>query len=132
MKFTAKWSKDTIVQIINDINLGKPSFEIQYYIQKYYGVYMLTAINWIGIAKRVKDHIDSGLSLDQALEKDKQFRNSKNRKTDRIYHYATPEEIKNIVFLRKKGFKNSEIAKQIGMSKSSITRIINKLPVDNQ
>ncbi len=79
--FKPKWTKDTILSIITDLNETKDYIDIQYKLVKIYGISTRSAENWVDIARRVMTDMNNGLDLDQALKRDQEIRNAKRRKT---------------------------------------------------
>lgn len=78
-RFAPKWTPETILDIIEQITNMTPVSEIQVSIIKEYGVGARSADNWIEIARRVMVDLQNGLTLEQALERDRERRNMLRR-----------------------------------------------------
>lgn len=78
--FIPKWTPKTIEWIIGELKKNSDIFYIQSKLSEKYGVGMATTYGWIGIARRVMSDVDSGLSLNQSLKRDRLRRNIMRRK----------------------------------------------------
>jgi hypothetical protein len=79
-RFSPKWELKTMWWIIDRLNNMVDFIDIQYRLAKDYGVSIKTAANWIEIARRVMVDMRNGLSIENALERDKERRNMLRRK----------------------------------------------------
>jgi hypothetical protein len=80
--FKPKWDKNTVVEIMEQVSQMVDFVDIQFYLVKQYDISVATAALWIEMARRVMKDVDNGLSLDEALARDKERRNKMRRKTE--------------------------------------------------
>lgn len=79
--FAPKWNNDTILWIIDQLNQMVDFVDIQYALVKQYKIVPASASLWIEMSRRVMVDMQNGLTIDQALEKDKERRSLFRRKT---------------------------------------------------
>ena len=79
--FKPKWDKEIILLIIEDLNKMVDFMDIQYRIAKSRMVSLATAGLWIEMSRRVMVDMKNGLTIDEALDRDRERRNQLRRKT---------------------------------------------------
>lgn len=78
--FIPTWNQETISWIIEKLNLGIEIPIIQYELANQYKISLRTSEAWLAMTRRVMTSIESGLTLESALKKDKERRNKMRRK----------------------------------------------------
>lgn len=73
--FVPKWNKDTIIWITAQLNEMVPFTDIQMQLIKDYGISLVSTYSWISMTRRIMKDVQNGLSLDEALERDRERRN---------------------------------------------------------
>lgn len=83
-RFAPKWSPETIQWIIDQLSEMTDVAEIQIKLIRDYDIGARSADKWIEIARRVMVDIQNGLTIDQALERDRERRNMLRRKNKSV------------------------------------------------
>lgn len=78
-RFKPKWTPKTIEWIISKLTAGIDPVDIQSRLAKDYGIKYVSTYLWVQIAERVRYSIESGYTLEEALEIDRNFRNRQRR-----------------------------------------------------
>jgi len=78
--FRPKWTPETIEWIITQLNEMVDFVDIQYQLVKKHAISLSSAALWIEMARRVHTDMRNGLSMDDALELDKERRNQMRRR----------------------------------------------------
>lgn len=78
--FAPKWTPETILWIIGKVNEMVDFVDIQYHLVKNEKISMASAALWIEMARRVDGDMKNGLTLEQALERDRERRNLLRKK----------------------------------------------------
>jgi len=78
--FKPKWTPEIIKWIIEQLNEMVDFVDIQYQLVKKHEIRLASAALWIEIARRVHIDMRNGLSMDDALELDKERRNQMRRR----------------------------------------------------
>ena len=78
--FKPKWTPEIIKWIIAQLGEMVDFVDIQYQLVKKFEVSLASAALWIEIARRVHTDMRNGLSMDDALELDKERRNQMRRR----------------------------------------------------
>jgi len=78
--FKPKWTPEIIKWIIAQLNEMVDFVDIQYQLVKKHEISLSSAALWIEMARRVHTDMRNGLSLDDALELDKERRNQMRKK----------------------------------------------------
>lgn len=80
--FAPKWTPEIILWIIGKINEMTDFVDIQYHLVKNEKISLATAGLWIEMARRVRDDMDNGLTIEEALVRDKERRNLMRRRAE--------------------------------------------------
>ena len=78
--FKPKWDNAAIIEIIDQLKQAVDFVDTQIWLVKNYGISLASAALWIEMGRRVMVDMQNGLTLDQALERDKERRNQLRRK----------------------------------------------------
>jgi len=78
--FKPKWTPEIIEWIISQLNEMVYFVDIQYQLVKKHAISLSSAALWIEMARRVHTDMRNGLSMDDALELDKERRNQMRRR----------------------------------------------------
>ena len=78
--FKPKWNKETILSVQRKIDANFKDIDIEYGLVKKYDVCLATAQLWLKMVKRIIENISNGDDIDQAIIKDRKFRNRLRRK----------------------------------------------------
>jgi len=78
--FRPKWTPEIIEWIITQLNEMVDFIDIQYQLVKKHAISLASAALWIEIARRVHTDMRNGLSMNDALERDKERRNQMRRR----------------------------------------------------
>jgi hypothetical protein len=121
-RFKPKWDKQTITWIINQVNLMVDYVHIQVQLMKDYRISARTAGNWIEMARRIMVDTNNGLSMDVAIDRDRERRNQFRRMSDRREDLSKDEVVK-IKSLLGSGTAQVDIAKEFGIDTSTVSKI---------
>ena len=78
--FRPKWTPEIIEWIITQLIEMVDFIDIQYQLVKKHAISLASAALWIEIARRVHTDMRNGLSMNDALERDKERRNQMRRR----------------------------------------------------
>ena len=78
--FKPKWTPEIILLIIERINQMTDFMDLQYQLAKENDIKLVSAALWIEKARRVDTDMKNGLSIDEALERDRERGNLLRRK----------------------------------------------------
>lgn len=79
--FAPKWDQKTITWMIGEIEQMTDVAEIQLTLIKDYKISLVTAYSWVEMARRIMKDLNNGLSLEDAIERDRVRRDVYRRKT---------------------------------------------------
>ena len=80
--FKPKWTPEIILLIIERVNQMTDFMDLQYQLAKENDIKLVSAALWIEKARRVDTDMKNGLSIDEALERDRERGNLLRRKKD--------------------------------------------------
>lgn len=83
--FAPKWTNETLLWIIEQVKHMNDFIDIQVALVKKYKISLASAELWIEMSRRIMKDMNNGLSLEDALERDKERRNISRRvKRDQV------------------------------------------------
>jgi len=125
-RFKPKWTVDTVLWIIKELNQMTNYADLQYQLVKDYSISMASAGLWIEMSRRVMKDMNNGLSLEDAIKRDKERRNQRRRLNKDMHKKQLTEE--EVIEIRQKAKDHSQvqIAEEYGIGKSTVSSIINR------
>lgn len=125
-RFKPQWTVDTVLWIIKELNQMTNYADLQYQLVKDYNISMASAGLWIEMSRRVMKDMNNGLSLEDAIKRDKERRNQRRRMNKDMYKKQLTEE--EVIEIREKSKDHSQvqIAEEYGIGKSTVSSIINR------
>lgn len=127
-RFKPLWTQDTVLWIIKEVNEMTDFVDIQYQLVKDYDISTASAGLWIEMARRVMKDMQNGLSIEDAIKRDRERRNQKRRQHKELQRTQLTED--QVIEIRKtaesKELTQAEIAEKYGIGKSTVSSIINR------
>lgn len=127
-RFKPLWTQDTVLWIIKELNEMTDFADIQYQLVKDYSISTASACLWIEMARRVMKDMQNGLSIEDAIERDRERRNQKRRQHKELKRKQLTE--KEVLEIREKAqnkeLTQSDIAEEYGIGKSTVSSIVNR------
>jgi len=127
-RFKPQWTVDTVLWIIKELNQMTNYADLQYQLVKDYNIGMASASLWIEMSRRVMKDMNNGLSLEDAIKRDKERRNQRRRMNKDMYKKQLTEE--EVIEIREKAkdpeYSQVKIAEEYGVGKSTVSSIINR------
>lgn len=126
-RFAPKWDIDTIYFINKKLSLMQDFIDIQYDVAKKYNVTLNTAGKWIEMTRRIMIDVANGLSIEEAVERDRLRRNQMSRKTANPNNLKLNSEVAAAIKKEcaQSGVSQKSIAAKYGVSQPTVSAIVN-------